>query len=220
MRLHPFLPLMLLVPAISAPAQVSIGIGLPHMRIGINVPIVPELVPVPDSPAYYAPGMDMNFFFYDGMYWVFKDDNWYASSWYNGPWSAVHPEAVPLFVLRIPVAYYRRPPAYFRGWRSEGPPRWGDHWGADWSRRRAGWDHWDRHEVPRPAPLPIYQRNFQGRQYPGPDRQHEIHAENYHHQPQETVVRDHYAAQTEHHRSAPREERGGEDRREEGPKHR
>jgi hypothetical protein len=214
MRSRPFLPLMLLVPAISASAQVSLSIGLPHMSIGINVPTVPELVPVPDSPAYYAPGMDTNYFFYDGMYWVFKDDNWYASSWYNGPWSPVHPEAVPLFVLRIPVAYYRRPPAYFRGWRSDGPPRWGDHWGSDWSRRRAGWDHWDRHEVPRPAPLPTYQRNFQGRQYPAPDRQHEIHAENYHHQPQEPVVRDHYAAQAEHGRSAPKGERP-----EEGPKH-
>jgi len=98
---------------------VSIGIGLPHMSIGINVPTMPELVPVPDSPAYYAPGMDTNFFFYDGMYWVFKDDNWYASSWYNGPWSPVHPEAVPLFVLRIPVAYYRRP----RPISADGGPR-------------------------------------------------------------------------------------------------
>jgi hypothetical protein len=150
---------MLLVPAISAPAQVSIGIGLPHMSIGINVPTVPELVPVPDSPAY------------------------------------------------------------FRGWRSDGPPRWGDHWGSDWTRRRAGWDQWDRHTVPRPAPLPVYQRNFQGRQYPGLDRQHEIHAENYHHQPQEPVVRDHYAARAEHGRSAPNEEHRGEERREEGPKH-
>jgi hypothetical protein len=214
MRPRPFLPLMLLAPALSAPAQVSISIGLPHMSIGINVPTMPELVPVPDSPAYYAPGMDANFFFYDGMYWVFKDDNWFASSWYNGPWSPVHPEAVPLFVLRIPVSYYRRPPAFFRGWQPNSPPRWGDHWGADWSRRRAGWDQWDRHAAPPPAPLPSYQRGFQGKQYPGPDRQPAIHAQNYPHQPQEPVVREHYAAQAEHSRTAPREGRP-----EEGPKH-
>ena len=215
MRPSAFLPAMLLLPAISAPAQVSISIGLPHMSIGINVPTVPELVQVPDSPVYYAPGMNTNFIFYDGMYWVFKDDNWYASSWYNGPWSPVHPEAVPLFLLRVPVSYYRRPPAYFRGWQPNSPPRWSDHWGADWARRRAGWDQWDHRAVPAPAPLPAYQKNFRGAQYPTPDRQPAIHAENYHHQPQEPVVRDHYATQAEHSRSAPPRE----GRPEEGPKH-
>ncbi len=214
MRPRLFLPLLLLVPAISAPAQVSVSIGLPHMNIGINVPVMPDLVPVPGSPAYYAPGMDQNFFYYDGMYWVFKDDSWYASSWYNGPWSPVHPEAVPLFVLRIPVGYYRRPPVYFRGWQAEGPPRWGERWGADWSRRRAGWDRWDRHAVPPPARLPVYQRDYRGERYPAPERQHALHEENYRHQPQERVVRDHYAAQAEHSRSAPRE-----GHREEEPRH-
>jgi hypothetical protein len=222
MRSHPFLPLLLLVPAISAPAQVSLSIGLPHLNIGINVPTVPQLVPVPDSPAYYAPGMNANYFFYDGMYWVFKDDNWYASSWYNGPWAAVHPEAVPLFVLRIPVGYYRRPPAYFQGWRREGPPRWDEHWGADWSRRRVGWNQWDRHAAPAPAPPPAYQRDYRRGQYPTPERQPVIHSENYHYQPQEPVVREHYANQAEHSRSAPPPGRPVErpmERPEEGPKH-
>ena len=43
---------------------------------------------------------------------------------------------LPLYVLRVPVRYYRSPPAYFRGWRAEAPPRWGDHWGNDWQQRR------------------------------------------------------------------------------------
>ena len=209
MRLRPYLPLLLMVPAITAPAQISVSIGLPHLNIGINVPVMPELAPVPDSPVYYAPGMDENFFFYDGMYWVYRDDNWYASSWYNGPWAAVHPEAVPLFVLRIPVGYYRQPPAFFRGWDAGAPPRWDDHWGRDWSQRRAGWNQWDRKAAPAPAQLPSYQRDFHGASYPRPDRQHEIHTDNYKYQPREPVVRDHYAAQAEHGRSAPREEEHG-----------
>jgi hypothetical protein len=213
MRSSSLLPLMLLVPTIQAPAQVSIGIGLPHLSIGINVPTMPELAPVPGSPAYYAPGMDTNFFFYDGMYWIFKDDNWYASSWYNGPWAAVHPEAVPVFILRIPVAYYRRPPAYFRGWHLDGPPRWAEHWGPDWARRRTSWDRPGRRPAPPPAPLPSYQRNFHGEQYPTPDRQHMIHTENYGYRPRDPVVRGHYAAQAEHSRSAPRGEGRGEDHR-------
>ena len=128
----------------SATAQVSIGIGLPGVSIGINLPVYPELVPVPGYPVYYAPRVDSNYFFYDGMYWVYQSDNWYASSWYNGPWGLVAPEAVPLYVLRVPVRYYRHPPPYFRGWQADAPPRWGDHWGNDWKQRRGDWDHWDR----------------------------------------------------------------------------
>src|SRR5689334_25304853 len=70
----------------SVSAQVSIGIGLPNVSIGINLPLYPELVPVPDYPVYYAPRVETNYFFYDGLYWVYLNDNWYASYWYNGPW--------------------------------------------------------------------------------------------------------------------------------------
>ena len=35
---------------------------------------------------------------------------------------------VPLFILRVPVRYYRQPPVYFREWRSNAPPGlWGEH---------------------------------------------------------------------------------------------
>lgn len=108
----------------SAAAQLSIGIGLPGVSIGFNVPLFPQLVRVPGYPVYYAPQLQSNFFFYDGMYWIYQGDNWYASSWYNGPWSLAGPEAVPLYVLRVPVRYYRRPPVYFRSWVVDAPPRW------------------------------------------------------------------------------------------------
>ncbi|MBT9502792.1 MAG: hypothetical protein IV092_16215 [Burkholderiaceae bacterium] len=45
-------------------------------------------------------------------------------------------DLVPVFVLRVPVRYYRQPPPYFRGWRADAPPRWGDHWGLDWAQQR------------------------------------------------------------------------------------
>ena len=86
---------MLLCTAASADVQVSIG---------INVPVYPQLVVVPGYPVYYAPRLEANYFFYDGMYWVYQDDNWYSSSWYNGPWWFVGPEVVPLYILRIPVS--------------------------------------------------------------------------------------------------------------------
>ncbi|HET9404751.1 MAG TPA: hypothetical protein VFO57_09225 [Burkholderiales bacterium] len=176
----------------SATAQVSIGIGLPNVSIGINLPLYPELVPVPGYPVYYAPRVSSNYFFYDGMYWVYHDDNWYASSWYNGPWGLVAPQYVPYFVLRIPVRYYRQPPPYFRGWRADAPPRWGDHWGRDWERRRAGWDRWDRRSVPAPAPLPVYQRQYSGDRYPRAEQQRELHGQHYRYQPRSAAVRQHY----------------------------
>jgi len=100
---------------------------------------------------------------------------------------------VPLFILRIPVRYYRYPPAYFRGWRSDAPPRWGDHWGRDWENRRSGWDRWNRRDAPRPASLPTYQRQYSGDRYPRQvERQHELHQQNYRYQPRDPVVRQHY----------------------------
>src|SRR6476619_7087934 len=138
----------------SAMAQVSVGVALPGVNIGINVPVYPELVPVPGYPVYYAPQLNSNYFFYDGAYWDYQRDNWYASSWYNGPWGLVAPEAVPLFVLRVPVRYYRRPPAYFYGWRNDASPRWDEHWGNAWSQSHNGWDTWNRASSPSPAPLP------------------------------------------------------------------
>jgi hypothetical protein len=176
----------------SATGQVSVGIGLPGVSIGINLPVFPELVPVPGYPVYYAPTVNANYFFYDGMYWAYQEDNWYASTWYNGPWGLVAPEFVPLYVLRVPVRYYRQPPAYFRGWQSNAPPRWGEHWGHDWEQQRSGWDRWRRSSEPARAPLPVYQRQYSGDRYPSVEQQQALHSQHYRYQPRDPVVQQHY----------------------------
>ena len=186
---------MLLCSVTSAVAQVSVGIGFPGVSIGFNVPAYPQLVRVPNYPVYYAPQMSSNYFFYDGLYWVYEGDNWYASSWYNGPWALVAPEVVPLFVLRVPVRYYRQPPAYFYGWRSDAPPRWGEHWGGGWEQSHRGWDNWNRSAVPAPAPLPTYQRQYSGTRYPPVTQQQTLQSQHYRYQPRDTVVQQHYQAQ-------------------------
>ena len=174
-----------------ARAQVRIGIGLPNVSIGINLPVYPELVRVPNYPVYYAPGIDANYFFYDGMYWVYQDDTWYASSWYNGPWGAVDPYYVPLYILRVPVRYYRQPPLYFRGWASTRPPHWEQHWGRDWEQRRSGWNRWSRNAAPAPAPLPVYQRQYTGERYPQIEQQQRLRSQHYNYEPRNKVVRQH-----------------------------
>jgi hypothetical protein len=203
-----------------AHAQVSVGIGFPGIDIGINVPVYPELVLVPGYPVYYDPRANSNYFFYDGAYWVYQGDNWYASSWYDGPWQLVGPEVVPLFVLRVPVRYYRQPPPYFRGWRADAPPRWGEHWGRDWEQRRGGWDRWDRRSVPRAAPLPVYQRQYSGDRYPrAGEQQHSIRSEHYRYQPREAVTRQHLqqrgeqgSARADRQRQAPAQRRSSPQR--------
>lgn len=190
---------MLFLPLTSARADVSVsvGIAIPGVSIGINVPAYPRLVRVPGYPVYYDPRIRLNLFFYDGLYWVFQDDHWYASSWYNGPWDLVDPYDVPVYILRIPVRYYRVPPSYFRGWRPDAPPRWGEHWGPQWKDRRGDWDR-DRRPPPPPAPRPTYQRNYSGERYPRePERQYTIRQERYRYEPRDAVSQKHYQMQRE-----------------------
>jgi hypothetical protein len=209
---------VLLCSVTSAAAQVSVGIGLPGVSIGINLLSYPELVPVPGYPVYYAPRLNSNFFFYDGSYWVYQGDSWYASSWYDGPWVLVAPEVVPLFVLRIPVRYYRAPPVYFRGWRSDAPPRWGEHWGNQWEQHRRGWDRWNRSSVPAPAPLPVYQRQYSGDRYPRVEQQQALHSQNYRYRPRDAVVRQLYQEQAVQRAPAPTQREIQGEPQQRGPK--
>jgi hypothetical protein len=186
---------LLFVPLSAAKADVNVGVvfNTPGVSIGINVPAYPRLVRIPGYPVYYDPYVRGNYFFYDGLYWAFYGDGWYASSWYNGPWYAVDIYQVPVFILRVPVRYYREPPAYFHGWHRDAPPRWGEHWGREWEQRRNGWDRWNRKAAPAPAPLPSYQRSYKGERYPeAVDQQHSIRTERYRYQPREPVTQEFY----------------------------
>lgn len=170
-----------------ASAQVSVAVGFPGERIGIHLFQYPRLEPVPGSPVYYAPRLNSNYFFYDGMYWVFEADSWYASSWYNGPWSRVSPDSLPLYVLRVPVRYYRQPPVYFQGWQRNSAPRWESRWGDDWARRRSGWERVSPESHPAAAPLPAYQRQYGGDKYPRPEQQPDLQRQHYRYQPREPM---------------------------------
>ena len=176
--------LLALAGVAAAPASARADVAV---TLGINIPAYPRLVPVPGYPVYYAPNLDQNYFFYDGYYWLFYGDNWYESQWYNGPWGLVPPDYVPPYVLRVPVRYYYRPPAFFGGWAPDEPPRWGRYWGPGWAERHRDWDRWDRHRMPQRAPLPSYQRHYFGDRYPGVERQREEQARNYRYTPRDYV---------------------------------
>jgi hypothetical protein len=188
-----------LAAAVTAEAQVGV-------HIGINVPVFPRLVVVPGYPVYYAPDVRGNYFFYDGLYWVFNVDDgyWYSSSWYNGPWVFVDPNSVPQPLLVVPYRYYRVRPRYWSGWALDRPPRWGAYWGPQWEERHRDWDRWDRKASHRPAPLPTYQRKYEGKRYPNAEEHVRIHNDQYKYRPQDDRVRE------EHSKIIERESRGGE----------
>ena len=193
--------------AAPAMAQLSINYNIPGVSIGVNLGGYPSLQRIPGYPVYYAPGVNTNYFFYDGLYWVFDGQRWYASSWYNGPWGAVDPYYVPDYVLRVPVRYYRHAPAYFRGWRADAAPRWDEHWGRSWHERRRDWDRWDRRASPAPAPLPAYQRNYRGERYPREAQQRELHSRNYRYEHREEAWRGQGSASDRHDQAVVRQQK-------------
>ena len=174
----------------TAAAHDNVSVGI---NVGFNLGGYPSLVRVPGYPVYYEPRVSANYFFYDGLFWVYADDNWYQSSWYNGPWMMVRPEHVPVYVLRVPVRYYRSPPAYFHGWRADAPPHWNEHWGHEWEQQRSGWNRWNHHAYVAPAPLPKYQRSYSGARYPvAPQQQYAIRSKEYRYQPHEDLTKQHW----------------------------
>jgi len=163
-----------------------------YYDIDVDLPAYPEMQPIPESPVYYAPDVDSNYFFYDGMYWDYYNDGWYTSPWYNGPWEYVDPVYVPTYVLWVPIRFYRRPPAYFRGWNYNRPPRWAERWGRDWQNRHNAVFAGRNGSPPMRAPLPNYQRQYTRGNYPRGPQQYAIHGQSYGYQPRESVIQQRY----------------------------
>jgi len=103
--------------AVSAPAQSQVSV---QVNIGQPPPVIvakPVLVPVSNSPVYFAPSYGSDIFFYDGRYYAVRDDHWFSAR-YNSPWVAIAVGKVPNQILAVPIAYYRVPPGHLKG----GPP--------------------------------------------------------------------------------------------------
>ena len=163
-----------------------------YYDIDVDLPQYPEMLPVPDSPVYYAPSVDSNYFYYDGQYWDYFNDRWYASPWYNGPWAYVDPVYVPTYVLWVPIRYYHKHPAHWHGWNVNGPPKWGQHWGNDWQARHNEYYRGSPRNSAR-APLPEYQRTYTRANYPrAVPQQSMLHSQHYTYRPQERIVQQHY----------------------------
>jgi len=94
------------------------GPAAAHADVGINAPTpppmvmtTPQLVVVPGSTVYYAPGVAYNLFVFGGRYYSFHDGVWFYSATGKGKWTVIPNNRVPRPVLAVPVTYYKVPPA-------------------------------------------------------------------------------------------------------------
>jgi len=110
------------IPAQADNLSIGINIGSPPPPIIVAMP--PQLVVVPGTPVYYAPGLNVNFFFHKGRYYTFHNGAWFVGAAHNGPWTFVAVEHMPQPILAVPVQYYKVPPGH---WKKGGPPPWAGH---------------------------------------------------------------------------------------------
>lgn len=101
-RLLPAVLLLLGLMAGNVAAEVNLSIN-----IGPPVVVAPPaaMVMVPGTSVYFAPGFDVDIFFYGGYWWSPRGDRWYRSSDYGGPWHMVRRSSVPRAVYRVPGDY-------------------------------------------------------------------------------------------------------------------
>lgn len=110
--LGPALGAVLYLVAGAAPAvsgvNVNVNIGPP----AVVVAEPPEMVAVPQSMVYFAPGVSVDLLFFEGFWWTPKEGRWFRARGYDGPWTIVGPRHVPREIVHLPPGYRG---AYGRG---------------------------------------------------------------------------------------------------------
>ncbi len=92
----------LLAPAL-ARAQASASVQL---ELGLPVVLPPMVVVQPGIQV--VPDQEEEVFFYNGWYWVRRDDGWYRSRSHRHGWYFVRGERVPRKLVALPPGQYRR----------------------------------------------------------------------------------------------------------------
>lgn len=104
--------LFLLVLSLPVFAGVSVDVRVSLPRIELRVP--PVLVVVPGTYVYAAPDVEADIVFYQGFWWRPYGGNWYRSHEYNGAWTAMPAQSVPVPVRNLPPNWKQVPPGHER----------------------------------------------------------------------------------------------------------
>ncbi|MGH7392845.1 MAG: hypothetical protein ACREM3_25835 [Candidatus Rokuibacteriota bacterium] len=108
-----------------APAHADVNVSI-NVATPAPPPLVmttPQLVVVPGSTVYYAPGAAYNLFMFGGRYYSFHDGVWFYSATGRGKWMAVAPGRVPRPVIGVPLNYYKIPPGHAKKMVRDGAGR-------------------------------------------------------------------------------------------------
>lgn len=89
--------------AAPATAGVNVNVNIGPPAVVIAEP--PEVVAVPQSMVYFAPGVSVELLFFDGYWWTPKEGRWFRARGYDGPWTIVGPRSVPAEIVRLPRDY-------------------------------------------------------------------------------------------------------------------
>ncbi len=95
-----FLPALLPGPA---RAEVNLNINIGPPAVVVHEP--PEMVVMPRSLVYWAPGVSIDLFFYRGYWWTPKEGHWFRARSYNGPWVGMDRRHVPGEIVAVPRDY-------------------------------------------------------------------------------------------------------------------
>lgn len=90
-----------LVAAAPASAEVNLNINLGPPAVVVHEP--PEMIAIPGSMVYFAPGVSVSLLFHDGYWWTPKQGVWYRSTAYGGPWVVVR--QAPPAIVHLPPNY-------------------------------------------------------------------------------------------------------------------
>jgi len=96
----------------AAPAAAGVNVNVNIGPPAVVVAEPPEVVAVPQSMVYFAPGVSVELLFFDGFWWTPKEGRWFRARGYDGPWTIVGPRHVPREIGHLPRDYRS---AYGRG---------------------------------------------------------------------------------------------------------
>ncbi len=163
-------------PAAPYPYQpVAAAPAYPYDYEALDLAAPPDFVEPPELGFYVAVGVPFDLFFFNNMYYLYRNDCWYSSRYYNGPWSGIYHRNVPYALHRYPferIHHYRD--NYYGHYRRYGTWNGGTHFrpGAHalgregYDRNRSGYarpnDYGRSFENRAPYSRPSYNRVYNG----------------------------------------------------------
>lgn len=166
--------------SLPAPPGVGINIGLPVAPVApypyrpvaaapaypseyetLDLAAPPDFIEPPELGFYVAVGVPFDLFFFNNMYYLYRNDCWYSSRYYNGPWSGIYHRNVPYALHRYPferIHHYRD--NYYGHYRRYGTWNGGTHFRP--GARAFGREGYDRNRYGSVRPND-YGRTFENR---------------------------------------------------------